>query len=272
MENNKNLLIIVLSILAVIVVLGGLGLYTISVKQSNDLRQEVSSAINQLSDQITELKGQPVVSDVTGSADLENPANITTPAADTTQSVSRVSIDQTWDLYTNKNLGFSIKIPKKVLTANKTQEALEIIEDGNVVYVTFRSNYYYKEMTSRIANQISLGLNDVKKTTGIPWGIMVRDINNEQELSRLIKERYGSGCSLGAKTISEEPDTYNVAINGDGLDLDKTKCSFGFIRYVKYSPTFKKAAIWDGGQAINFRSSPNNEFDTIMAGSFKFIK
>lgn len=174
--------------------------------------------------------------------------------------------------YVNNELGFSLNIPINTYNNSNKLEPVEVIEAGNVIYITYKSNYYYKEMASRIANQISMELNDVKKTDGIPWGVMVRDVNNEQELDELIKERYGVGCSFGSKTLSGQPEIYDVKVKGDGLDLDKTKCPINFILHIKYSPFFKKAAIWDVGQAYNFLVKDVEDADSLMADSFSFIK
>ncbi|MDO8669127.1 MAG: hypothetical protein Q7K65_02445 [Candidatus Buchananbacteria bacterium] len=184
-------------------------------------------------------------------------------------------IDQTWDLYTNNDLGFSLKIPKTISNVNTPSEKITIIESENVVYVTYKTSYDYNDILTRSAGNLS----DIDKTKGIQWGIMVRTVNNDLELSSLIKSRYGSGCSIGSKSKIGSYDTYDVRVNGDGLDLEKSNCHINFRFVIRYSPTLKRAAIWDLGQSFLFMTYDENNntdayttFDDEMADSFKFIQ
>jgi putative hemolysin len=186
-----------------------------------------------------------------------------------------VAIDNDWNLYTNNELGFSVKVPKNVFIDNNAQEPVEIIESDNVVYISNQSSLYYEKISDLLANDTDSELSDIEKKKGIPWGMIVRNINNEKELDNFIKEMYGSGCSLGDKKASQQENTYDVTIKGDGLGLDKTKCPINFILHVKYSSEFKKAAIWDIGHDYNFRVTSaldgTGGGDTEMAESFKFV-
>lgn len=156
MENQKPL-IVALSVLAVVVVLGGLGLYAVQIKQSNDLRQEMSSAINQVSTQITELKTLAVVqtddqlatqvSAQLSSADAS--ATIASPSPSPTSDSSNNNIS-----YSNSNYGFSLQLPPawKGYTT-KT----EIKSNGTFVYFGFSSwtsifgvGVYTKEQWNKI--------------------------------------------------------------------------------------------------------------------------
>ena len=102
-----------------------------------------------------------------------------------------VAIDNDWNLYTNNELGFSIKLPKKIMANSKQIEALEIKEAGNVVYLTNESNFYRERILSNLEEQATEELSDIEMTTGIPWGIIVRDIADDKALDTFIKERYG---------------------------------------------------------------------------------
>ena len=257
MGNNKSWLI-TLSVLVALVILGGIGLYALQINQAMGLRRDVNAAIGQLSQQLVDLK----VKEIPGSTD---PGTGTGTISDT------IDVPDGFRSYTNENLGFSLNVSLQVKGTGKQSDSLEIIESGNVVYLTYKSNYYYAETLKRSKSSLS----DIEKTKGIPWGIMVRTVNSEQELTTLIKNRYGSGCSIGSQEQVGDTGTYRVMIKGDGLGMDKTKCPINYVTAVKYSPNLKKAAIWDIGQDVSFVKLVNDEIiplDEEMVNSFIFIK
>jgi len=275
MENQKP----IIGLLATLCVILVVGLSVVfyqqnKLMQSNQASQQaLTQAQNQLTARVNNLEQtQPAVS----SPDTANLAGASSPASGVAEPVpapipasSRTSLDNTWDLYTNNTLGFSIEVPKQNMWTTKKYEAVEILESGDIVYLTDKSSYYYQKIISNIASSKT----DLQKVYGITWGILVRTVNSDKELEDLIKAKYGSSCTLGTMTVvAGDPGTYNVAINGDGLGLDKTNCDINFVKAIRYSPTLKKVAIWDLGQAVTFMLNPTTQADTIMSGSFKFIK
>jgi len=72
-----------------------------------------------------------------------------------------ISLDETWNKYTNYKLGFSINIPK-----------FAAISEDNENNIVISNGSYYK------------------------WTLMIKAVKNDNELDKLIKERFGSACSF----------------------------------------------------------------------------
>jgi hypothetical protein len=212
---------------------------------------------------------------------------ITKPA----QTSTLDSLDNTWNLYTNNLLGFSIKIPKTaseyggVCTNGKLDTGLvpvKTFSDDLGTYITFEYFYEYPtnnncQKTTTNLNIIDQRANQWKNGTGnnliVPgnWHIITTKVDNDNDLENFIKTNYGTGCKIGAKSLSPS-GVYDVKILGDGLDLGTTKCPINYIYALKYSPDLHKAATWGIGQAVVFSSSGyKQEYDSDMVNSFKFI-
>ncbi len=142
--------------------------------------------------------------------------------------------------------------------------------DDNVTYIYTVGDYYDPEIRERQKS----GFGDVKKSSGIPFSILTRDISSEDELDILIKERYGPACKLGKLTPSNKDKVFDVEIDTSDHDFDLEDFSDGcFVNYVtviKYSPFLKRVAMWDIGQAVQF-SINNNPVDSEMVDSFDFF-
>lgn len=200
------------------------------------------------------------------------------------------SIDNTWNLYTNNVHGYSIKIPKMATeyggtcTNGKLSDSLVPVKnyDGFGTYITYEYFYEYPinntcKKTITDLNIIDVRANQWKTGNGNPlmvpgnWHIITSKIENDSDLDYFIKTNYGTGCSLGAKSLSST-GVYDVKIQGDGLELDKTKCPINYVYALKYSPEFHKAATWAVGQSIVFSSADfKQSYDEEMINSFKFI-
>lgn len=171
--------------------------------------------------------------------------------------------------YSNDQAGFSIRVPKTAMENNR-QYAIKTIESGNVTYVTSEGAYRYDDAVARSADKSLSGMEKVKG--GIPWAILVANANDDAAVDSFIKERYGSGCSLGEKKLSSHDGVYDVSIKGDGKDLGETACPINYVTAIKYSPSLHRVAAWDIGQDCSFFTSSSMCLDFSMANSFKFIK
>ena len=214
------------------------------------------------------------------------------PATSPTQIKNNTltSIDDTWNLYSNNLLGFSIKIPKMsfeyggVCINGKLDVAMVPVttfDDSQGTYITYE---YFNEYpinnvckkTINDLNTIQQRANQWKNGNGnnliVPsnWHVVIAKVENDNELEGFIKTNYGSGCKIGTKSLSPT-GTYDVKILGDGLDLSETKCPINFVYALKYSPELHKAATWGVGQEVVFSSANYKQnYDSEMINSFKF--
>ena len=216
-----------------------------------------------------------------------------------------VSLDETWNQYTNYQAGFTIKFPKTMVaffgscTWNQEQGSyrpemalvpVKLFEDTDAVYIA--PEYYYElagERTETTAdggtryfydacNQITNALEllrdpENRYAQAQMWKLVIKEVRDGAELEGFIKARYGSGCSLGEQMVSKQDGVYDVRILGDGKGLEETQCPLNFGTVVKYYPEGNTVIAWDTGQAYTFPADKTNTVthDQEMVDSFEFI-
>ena len=236
------------------------------------------------------------------------PTRTPTPApmaGEETQPSETLSLDETWNQYTNYRMGFSIKVPKTMASlygSCKWNEEnrdhsyrpelsyvpVSIFEDGDRTYI---AGEYYHELTGEtketsadggtrtffsecqaITNNLGL-LRDPENHYQTKWEIVATEVHDDDELDSFIKSRYGSGCSLGEKVASGQDGVYDVRIQGDGKDLSETLCPLNYATVVKYYPKGNKVIAWDLGQAPTFGADVSYSVihDQEMVERFRFL-
>ena len=214
---------------------------------------------------------------------------LTTPS--TTEESKIVSLDETWNLYTNNQYGFSIKFPKKSTGAAPCLWSTEngdhsyrpksglvpvaVLEKGNLVYLTHEFTYKLtgeeneggRSFFSGCDKQI-ISLTNVQDES-IGWQIEIKEINSDEELTAFIKSTYGQGCQLGQKKPSTQEGVFDVEIPSD-----HDTCWMNFRYVLKYVPEKKRVFSWGMGQASAFFLEQNGNYthyDEEMAKSFKVL-
>lgn len=224
----------------------------------------------------------------------KNHSKNVTPTAQ--QEDETVSINSTWNKYTNKKFGFSLIIPKTMIHPNGSCEwvsvndhsyrpieaaiPVKVFRTSNTVYIS--SEYYYKltgetvkgsshyfSGCQRIDNSLNL-LADSKNHYEQFWAIETASVNNETQLEDYIKQNYGEGCHLGQKKESNQMGVYDISIETDVKKLDTSSCPVNFSYQIKYYPIKNRVASWNIGQSCTFRAKNNVCRDEEMTKSFKF--
>ncbi|MBA3047193.1 hypothetical protein KKC83_06045 [Patescibacteria group bacterium] len=193
--------------------------------------------------------------------------------------------DVKWITYQNEEYGFEIEYPEK-LTSNKYWAGLpdELTESDVLIdsKMFVKNNNFYLHQEYEYGFDWRIGqfikLEDIcipeyngKVEYGLPWHIVFLDIDNENKLDELIKQKYGASCSYQEKHETNFSNTYDIKIKGDGKDLGSTKCPINYRYHLKYSPIYKRAAFWHTGQECILGLSFDDCYDQKISDSFRFI-
>jgi hypothetical protein len=208
------------------------------------------------------------------------------------------ALDDTWNLYTSKGQGFSIKFPKTMATfrgactwnaeqgSYRPQTAIvpvKVFEDSDAVYIAsehyfelaeerIEDNRAYYDACNQITNSLEL-LRDPDRFQEPFWKLVVREVHDDAELDGFLKDRYGSGCSVGDKEPTGQDGVYRVRIQGDGKAMEETQCLLNYRTVVMYYPAGQKVVAWDTGQAPTFPADVDYSVihDQEMVDSFRFV-
>jgi cell division protein FtsL len=282
-QSSNNISSIIIIVLTALVV--GAGVYIWQNSKLQNLQQEINSLENQIK-LIQQLEDQD--NNLESSVENNNLNEISNTS-------SLDSIDSIWNLYTNNEYGFSIKVPKKVFhnygsmcdwqTDSYRPKGgivpVKIFEEDNKIYVsseyfyalsgeTIEDGKHYYSECNRITNSLS-HLKNKEYFQQLSWEFIVSDANNDIDLENFIKERYGNGCKLGNKNPSAQEGVFDILIQGDGKDLSETECPLNYATVLKYHPEKNLVISWDLGQAYTFFIDESYEsYDQEMVDSFRF--
>jgi len=287
-SKNTKVPLLVGGFLFLLVIIGMLiWMLLASQKASRDNQQSIEALEQQLVEQ-QESQQSPTSTIVSPTENPESEVLV----ADSTLT----SLDETWNLYTNAQLGFSIKVPNTMYhplgSMCKWQEnsyrpnggivPVKIFEGTSVF---FSSEYFYDLKGETVSDSTHYYSNCDKITNSLAilenktywqqfsWEFVTKTVGSEAELQAFIRERYGSGCTLGDQTPASQPGVFDVGILGDGKDLEDTQCPLNYATVLKYYPAKNIVISWHLGQASTFAADQNNQvvYDQEMVKSFLFL-
>jgi hypothetical protein len=206
--------------------------------------------------------------------------NVTKVAVPTEKKITKsnnydtyiVPSDNMWNQYTNKRLGFSMKIPKQSFDSNsQTQVPVVVLDDGksNSIVIDF---------------EYSIDGKGNKKQRSFEGGggykiIFVNNIASEENMNKFIKKTFGNGCKLEveSKHIFNDLSKYSLGAEQNGLSKDDPwfkNCgpASSAVRFI-YSPNKKRLAYLDIGQEVTFPIESDNftyGYEREMLSSFNF--
>ncbi len=109
------------------------------------------------------------------------------------------------------------------------------------------------------------------------WKMIIKDITNDNDILKYIKENFGSGCIINNETLQED-GTKKFSIVGNDLsdpNDDWRKCNVDFSYKIHYYPEKHKLMSVVLGQECTFGTDPSIPstyqcYDNEMINSFKF--
>ncbi len=221
-----------------------------------------------------------------------------TPAASAPISVP----PEVWKTYASDELGFSIKYPQMVYGVNRCESKkqfyvpLKVFEDieNEIVYIT--EEYYYEAKYDSKLNEYTgpcekiinsaeslneqMMVNDKIDFTQNPFltrVFVIKNIKNDIELNKFVKDNYGSECFVKNKTFLNQNKIYEINIDEKGNIEEgiNPKCPLNYVFKVLYAPEKNKAMSVKLGQECGFGTEYISEelykcYDDEMINSFEF--
>ena len=209
---------------------------------------------------------------------------------------------EVWKTYASAELGFSIKYPKMVYGIYKCSPKkpfyvpLKVFEnsENGIVYIT--EEYYYKAKydsklneyigpCEKIINSIEslnkqMMTNDKIDFTQNPFltrVFVVKNIKNDIELNKFVKDNYGPECFVKDKTLLNQNKIYEINIDEKGNIEEgiNPKCPLNYVFKVLYAPEKNKVMSVKLGQECGFGTEYISEelykcYDDEMINNFKF--
>jgi hypothetical protein len=174
---------------------------------------------------------------------------------------SLTSINEEWNLYTNIEQGYSLKVPKNAAVWDCKYEnfgeivSVKVIKEANISFITHE--YFYDQDN----NCEKTFVNEIPKERGVAWKIVSKDVQNMAELGGFVKEIYGEECEV--EEVAEDGNVY--------LIQDFVDCPINYITSIRYNSEANKAYSLDIGHAENFMTENFDGYDYAMVMSFNFL-
>lgn len=180
-----------------------------------------------------------------------------------------ISIDKNFNLYTSKNLGISIKVPKRVSINNCNEKRWEKVYSDIKVFENETSIFIATEIlyNSDTCELITNTLESVVADWNWNWEISPKKIDSFNEsLSSIAKKVY----KMDECTIKELKDTWLWDLQDVIMNKSREVCPIDYASTFKYSPSRNKYVWWSRGQDSAFWLDDKVLDDEIIE-SFQFI-
>lgn len=223
-----------------------------------------------------------------------------------TASIIPAPPEEIWETYVSAELGFSIRYPEMVYGVYRCSPKkpfwvpLKIFEDkkNGIVYIT--QEYYYDDWDSKLQNntgpcekimnsleylksqrEIIIDINDRASLNYNPFltrVFIIKNIKNDTELDKFIKDNYGPGCFANNKKLWKENGIYEIEIKGEDWDekanLGTTSCPWNYMYKILYAPEKNKLMSVNLGQECGFGTDLDSQsykcYDEEMVDSIEF--
>jgi hypothetical protein len=216
--------------------------------------------------------------------------------------VEITSLNEEWNRYVNRTLGFAIDTPKMMYrypaecaweqTGAGTQLVLEggivpvaVIQGSDRVYITSKtiialssSKEDPQDNTPHsydICEKKETTLDGLQKSenTSFLWEIAFKTVETEEDLEELVDSYYGPCFSVGDIKPVEDEEYFTVQVLGDQKPVEESTCLLRGMYIFLYSPDLNNAATWKTGTMVHFSATgPNQDpYDGAMYNSFQFI-
>ncbi len=223
--------------------------------------------------------------------------NSIAPASVVPVSAIPTSPPEVWQTYTNSQLGFSIEYPQMVTGIYRCSPykdfwvPVKVFEDNasGITYIA-QEHYYEASYSSDLNDYIgpceknTYSLEALKKERQnygpfLAWAINIKNINNDAELAKFIKDNYGPSCFVKDKKTGNQDGVYDITI--EGIDWAKNgdpepvmTCGWNYQYKILYAPEKNKIMSARLGQDCLFQNNPTAKSyvcaDDRMIDSFKF--
>jgi hypothetical protein len=182
---------------------------------------------------------------------------------------SLATVDANWNLYTNKTLAFSLKLPKGAWNGYQISEVKTFDDTRNLsVYVSTQTYGPNGDVTDFPA------VFQAQDPATVPpfWQIIAEDSPN---LQTFVRQHFGTGCTLG--TIEKLPGGIGVKamLATDGKNPDQTSCKEVMANPVFFfDARYHRAIYWYLGGDVQFLPAPEAQdaSDKSMLESFRFVR
>jgi len=193
--------------------------------------------------------------------------------------------------YRNEELGFEIMYPDKLYQNYASYieyvegydpvgglVPVKILTDKDTAY--FKPQYFiecedlditYNPSIYKKCERIETTIDNLRKP--ISWSIEFKNIQNNEELSDFIKERYGSTCSHFELELYLQDGVYKLSEISNGTQEYDENCFVNYATILLYYPEKNRVAVWDIGMEYSFWGDENGDiqYDPLMINSFRFI-
>jgi len=178
-----------------------------------------------------------------------------------TSGFSLVAVGDLWNLYTNNDFGFSMKIPKEDygnLDCGKI-----IVEEGKNSITIKREKEIMKESVLISQNCFNI--------CGGNWEIKVGRVSNSNELNKFLEEKYCTTARVKKMVLSNQKGVYDIYLESDFDPYTEEGCYINYLTVNKYYPENNIVVAWNLGQDRIFVLQDDETADDIMINSFKFL-